>query len=436
MNHAKIEVYSTTGCKHCKKAKAKLQSLGITDFNSQDVDMIKSDLSVLDGNALLEERFTYTKTRTVPQIFIGNELIGGCDDLLECIASGKFITLLEDHDIIAGQVVIPMVNEDENITNENINLSEEEIIEKYKDFVINNDPDGATGPIIEANPEEILALSESLQRQALILTDKYMNADGSRVRYIAMKKSDELKECIKLCSTLQRYRLDDFQASPENIRLSFFSNLYNAMIVQANCILGPPADTPASRKMFFSGTSGNRYNICGQIFSADDIEHGIIRGNHRHPGQPIEVSTFWKLDDPRCALSLKTLDPRVHFILNCGASSCPPIKVLGEEPEEALAAAAKSYLESESKITETTDTKKKIILTLPKLLLWYKADFGANVLEVVSKVASLLATDSPLYNKISSMLATVPEGVTEIDDINLPFEVDYGDYNWAINSEQ
>ena len=111
-------------------------------------------------------------------------------------------------------------------------------------------------------------------------------------------------------------------------------------------------------------------SIGGTLFSPDDIEHGVLRANTRHPyATPPGQQTFWPRNagwvmeeetegdkegekewrenegtegkerekgqerGGREALSLPALDPRIHFVLNCGAASCPPIKVLGTDPE-------------------------------------------------------------------------------------------------------
>jgi hypothetical protein len=52
--------------------------------------------------------------------------------------------------------------------------------------------------------------------------------------------------------------------------------------MHATCVLGPPADLPAARTAFFNGSTGAKYNIGGFLYSADDIEHGIIRLNKRY----------------------------------------------------------------------------------------------------------------------------------------------------------
>jgi len=421
-SHAKIQVYSTLGCKHCRKAKAVLASLGVTCFVTIDMDEARQSAS---SNALKgdrSDRIEYTLTRTVPQIYIGDEHIGGCDSLLAVIASGEFSNMLAKHGVKLGEPVSDEVPIEAAYVPP---MTEERVVEKYKDYVMNNNPESVAGGAIIASPDQILQLSETLQRQALKLTDKFMNADGSRVRYGAMKQSPELQEYVRLCSTLQRYRVVDFSAAPDVVRLSFFANLYNAMIVHANCQLGPAADTPAARSLFFSGRGGNKYNICGHVFCPDDIEHGILRGNSRHPSQPEDAPSFWAPGDPREVLALARLDPRIHFILNCGASSCPPIKVLGADPEAALSAAASSYLEAE---TSLQCSKGQTVVSLPKLLLWYRADFGNNTTEVCNRVCSLLSEESQLRQFLNLALR-------DCIGSDVSFELKYGDYNWAVNAE-
>jgi len=65
-------------------------------------------------------------------------------------------------------------------------------------------------------------------------------------------------------------------------------------------------------------------------------------------------------------------DPRVHFALNCGAASCPPIAAYQPDAVDAqLDVATRSYLE-----TETTYDPAKGVVTVPRLLLWFRHDFG------------------------------------------------------------
>ena len=54
----------------------------------------------------------------------------------------------------------------------------------------------------------------------------------------------------------------------------------------------------------------------------------------------------FKSGDPRLKISLAHVDPRIHFALNCGAKSCPPIKTFsGDQVQDQLQVATSSFLE-------------------------------------------------------------------------------------------
>ena len=48
-------------------------------------------------------------------------------------------------------------------------------------------------------------------------------------------------------------------------------------------------------------------------------------------GHPAACKQQFEDKDPRSKVALSELDPRIHFALNCGARSCPPIRVYTEE---------------------------------------------------------------------------------------------------------
>ena len=77
-------------------------------------------------------------------------------------------------------------------------------------------------------------------------------------------------------------------------------------------------------------------------------------------------------DDPRLALAPAEVDPRIHFALNCGARSCPPIRAYdGDRVDEQLELATRAYLEA-----ETTVDPQRGRVELPGLMRLYSADFG------------------------------------------------------------
>lgn len=68
-----VRMYTTQVCPYCVRAKAYLQQRGVTGINE-----IRVDLDPAQRATMME----VTGRRTVPQIFIGEHHVGGCDDLL------------------------------------------------------------------------------------------------------------------------------------------------------------------------------------------------------------------------------------------------------------------------------------------------------------------------------------------------------------------
>jgi len=82
---AKVVMYSTAVCPYCIRAEQLLHSKGISEIEKIRVDL-KPELRV----AMMEK----TGRRTVPQIFINDEHVGGYDDLASLNHAGKLDALL------------------------------------------------------------------------------------------------------------------------------------------------------------------------------------------------------------------------------------------------------------------------------------------------------------------------------------------------------
>ena len=80
-----------------------------------------------------------------------------------------------------------------------------------------------------------------------------------------------------------------------------------------------------NRLRFFWNTS---YIISGYVFTLDDIENGVLRGNRKGPAHIFRQ--FSSKSDPRLRFALPKPEPLIHFALVCGAKSCPPIKCYTE----------------------------------------------------------------------------------------------------------
>ena len=78
-------MYLTLSCPYCHRAKALLQQRGVSH-----IDEIRVDLEPAQRVHMVE----LTGRRTVPQIFIGDTHVGGCDDLIDLDRRGGLVPLL------------------------------------------------------------------------------------------------------------------------------------------------------------------------------------------------------------------------------------------------------------------------------------------------------------------------------------------------------
>ncbi len=81
---AKVEIYSSLTCPYCHAAKDLLKQ--------KEVEFIVHNVTL--GGALKKEMIERAKRRTVPQIFIDDQHIGGYDDLYALDSEGKLDPLL------------------------------------------------------------------------------------------------------------------------------------------------------------------------------------------------------------------------------------------------------------------------------------------------------------------------------------------------------
>lgn len=82
---ARIEIYTKFLCPYCSRAKSLLKAKGVA-FDEVDVTMDSAARNAMIGRA--------NGRATVPQIFINDHHVGGCDDLLALDSAGKLDPLL------------------------------------------------------------------------------------------------------------------------------------------------------------------------------------------------------------------------------------------------------------------------------------------------------------------------------------------------------
>ena len=80
-----VKMYTTAVCPYCVQAKRLLLARGVPS-----IEEVRVDANPQERIAMMER----TGRRTVPQIFIGDTHVGGCDDLMALDSSGGLMPLL------------------------------------------------------------------------------------------------------------------------------------------------------------------------------------------------------------------------------------------------------------------------------------------------------------------------------------------------------
>lgn len=184
--------------------------------------------------------------------------------------------------------------------------------------------------------------------------------------FLYTAKTDE--NLSSFLDSLQHLSFEELSGNlaSDNQKKAFWLNLYNGF-VQVSLKKAP--EQYSSRNTFFKKKT---FNVGGELFSLDDIEHGILR----HSKIKWSLGYLNKLFPSKREknLRVKNLDYRIHFALNCGAKSCPPIAFYNDENLDAqLDLATRAYLTGEAEYDGMNNVVK-----LPKLMSWFRRDFGGK----------------------------------------------------------
>ncbi|GAB5558102.1 MAG: hypothetical protein SchgKO_23150 [Schleiferiaceae bacterium] len=159
----------------------------------------------------------------------------------------------------------------------------------------------------------------------------------------------------------------------EEQRLSFWINLYNAFYILEY-------KSGGTEKIF----TKKEFALAGNPICLDDIEHTILRKRQWKYGLGYIKNPFATRVFDGFAPSQKY--PKIHFALNCGAVSCPPLHIYHPENlRETLDKVTEDFLQAETEINEA----KKSIKT-NRILGWFIGDFGGKggVKKMISKAVN------------------------------------------------
>ena len=198
------------------------------------------------------------------------------------------------------------------------------------------------------------------------------NAFSQKIDYI--KISQKFIESAKFEGDSTAYYVDVLakadetelqqQLQTDNLKKAFFINIYNGF---TNVALKKDPEKYKSRSSFFKS---KQFVVAGNKLSLDIIEHGFLRKS----SIKWSLGKLSKLFPSKLEKKFRVdkIDYRIHFSLNCGARSCPPIFFYDPKTlDTQLDVATKSYLAGDASFD-----KEKNILSLPILMSWFRGDFG------------------------------------------------------------
>lgn len=82
----KVTMYTTQVCPYCMRAKQLLKARGVVA-----IDEVRIDLDAEQRDSMMAR----TGRRTVPQIYVGDTHVGGCDELVALDQRGGLLPLLQ-----------------------------------------------------------------------------------------------------------------------------------------------------------------------------------------------------------------------------------------------------------------------------------------------------------------------------------------------------
>lgn len=185
-------------------------------------------------------------------------------------------------------------------------------------------------------------------------------------KLVEAAKSKNIKEATSYMDLIakadEKMLLKQLESDTE--KKAFFINVYNGF---TNISLRKNPEQYKDRGAFFKS---EQFIIAGNKVSLDIIEHGFLRRSSikwslgaLHKLFPSKLDRKFRVND---------VDYRIHFSLNCGAKSCPPVGMYdAKNLEKQLDASTSKYLK-----LNTSYNKEKNTLMVPSLMSWFRGDFG------------------------------------------------------------
>ncbi|MGE0197211.1 MAG: DUF547 domain-containing protein [Simkaniaceae bacterium] len=184
-----------------------------------------------------------------------------------------------------------------------------------------------------------------------VVKGKKGGIESTLVNYNGLRSDPNFRKAL-----YELARLPSLDTLEKKEQLAMWINAYNMLVLKV-IVENPKIQSIKELDSAFGSIWKKKVGVvAGKQYTLDEIEHEIIRK--------------------------KFNEPRVHFVLNCSALSCPDLANYayeGKHLEEQLAYQAKQFLNNPTKGMSVNPSKEKIYLS--KIFKWYKSDFPPSVID-------------------------------------------------------
>ncbi|KAJ3448707.1 electron carrier/ protein disulfide oxidoreductase [Anaeramoeba flamelloides] len=163
-------------------------------------------------------------------------------------------------------------------------------------------------------------IGEWLINSMISILIAYYSVSSKKINLKTISQSIPFRRFCLKTAQLQKIELKSLKNKKK--RISFFLNLYNTLFLHSLILNGKPKGKINILKF----KNKSIYLLNNNYYSLNDILHGILRANSKEKS----LSAYFKSDDQRSKLSLKKIDPRIHFAIINFPINNSKIKVYSE----------------------------------------------------------------------------------------------------------
>lgn len=247
-------------------------------------------------------------------------------------------------------------------------------------------------------------LDQHLKAAAAGLLSDHFDPGSGLLDYSRLAGSAAYAEFRRLTRSLPG--CDPLTLDGRQRQMAFWVNIYSALLIDSIIRFEVRGSILQQSRIFRRAA----YRIAGLRFSAEVIEHGVLRANRPNPLTRLRAL---ESNDRRAAYAPGEPDPRIHFALVCGARACPPIAFYSHQQlERQLDLASSNFINQGG---ARFDARQGDLLLSP-IFRWYRADFGGRrgILEFIQRYSR----DAALQDALN------------IGDLRMRFS----NYDWRVNA--